>query len=254
VFLALLLLLALANGAVHAEWTGLVDSGASWGLRLALLTYVLMIVIIGGRVVPSFTRTALMRRGETQSLPRNVSWLDRAGVASALACLIAAAADSAPALGWAALAAGIANIARMAFWRPRASLPEPILWSLHLGFLATAAGLLALASAELLDLMSETAALHVLAIGGVGGMTLAIMTRAALGHTGRPLVVTRPIALAYALLPAAAIVRAFGPDLVPASYFTVMTVAATLWMAAFALFTFGYVAILTGPSLKGEPA
>ena len=252
IFLGLLALLAFANGAVHAEWTGYGDDSASWGLRLAIVAFVLMITIIGGRVVPAFTRNALMRRGQTEALPRSLGWLDGLAVASAAAVVVAAAADWSPGLGAAGLVAGLANAWRLVLWRPLASLAEPIVWSLHLGYLFVAGGFLALAGADLGGWPSETAALHILAIGAIGGMTLAIMTRAALGHTGRALTVARPVAVAYLLVAAAALVRGFGTQFMPDHYFAVIGLAGLAWMTAFGLFAVVYFPILTGPPGRGE--
>jgi uncharacterized protein involved in response to NO len=83
-------------------------------------------------------------------------------------------------------------------------------------------------------------------------MILAVMTRAALGHTGRPLVVSRTIAVAYAFLLAAALVRVFGPALMPASYLATVEAAALLWIAAFALYAWVYAPILTRERADGK--
>ncbi len=247
IFLGLLGVLAFANGAIHAEWTGFTDDTAAWGLRLAILTYALMIAIIGGRVVPAFTRNALMRRGKTSDLPRSIARLDGLGIVAALAVVVAAAVGWPPGIGATALAAAVGNGVRLSLWRPLSSLGEPIVWSLHLGFAALVAGYATLAAADLGGWPSETAALHVIAIGAIGGMTLAVMTRAALGHTGRALAVTRPIAVAYLLVAAAALLRGFGTQLLPAHYFAVIGLAGLAWIAAFGLFTGGYRRILAGP-------
>ena len=111
-----------------------------------------------------------------------------------------------------------------------------------------AAGYLAVAAAALLGWPSETGALHLLAIGGIGGMTLAVMTRAALGHTGRPLVVTTPIAWAYGAIALAALIRGFGVSLMPNQYYWVMAISGGLWILGFALFVVIYWVCLTEPA------
>ncbi len=252
IFIAVLALLAAANAAVHAQWLGLTEDTAAWGLKLAILVFALTITVIGGRVVPAFTRNALMRRGETEALPKSIARLDGLCIASVLAVIVTAIAGWPAALGAAALAAGTLNAVRLGLWRPAASLGEPIVWSLHLGYLGLVAGFLALAAADLGGWPSETAALHVIAIAGIGGMTLAVMTRAALGHTGRAIKAARPVAAAYALVALSALLRGFGTALIPSHYFTVITLAGLCWMAAFVLFTFSYAPILTGPPLAGD--
>lgn len=256
IFLLLLTLLVCANAAVHAQWLGLTADSATGGLAFGLMTISLLVVIVGGRVVPSFTRNALMRESPAQSLPRSFPLLDGATIlASALlvACTLFALPGSVT--GAIALAAALLNGARLALWRSTAVLGEPILWSLHLAYAWIPVGYAALAAAHLIGVPHEAAALHVVAIGAIGGMTLAVMTRAALGHTGRPLSVSRPIAVAYGLIAVAAVVRGFGPSLMPSHYFALIFLSGGLWIAGFGIFAIGYCSILTGPPLpKQQPA
>jgi uncharacterized protein involved in response to NO len=240
VFLALLGLLAVANAAVHLEWLGQHTDSASWGLALAILTVSLMMVIVGGRIVPAFTRNTLIRNGETASrLPVSHPRLETAAMASS-AALVAVT-------GTIALLAGLANLLRLAFWRSAATLKEPILWSLHLGYGFIPLGYLAIASARLAGFMPETAAIHLLAVGAVGVLTLAVMSRAALGHTGRPLVVAPAMAVSYGAVALAAIVRAFGPQVPGSDYFLSIFLAGGLWMGGFALFVALYLPVFIGP-------
>jgi uncharacterized protein involved in response to NO len=249
VFLALLGLLAVANAAVHLEWLGQQADSASWGLSLAILTVSLMMVIVGGRIVPAFTRNTLISRGETASrLPVSHPRLEIAAMASTVAlvaCYLASLPDAVT--GMVALLAGLANLLRLAFWRSAATLQEPILWSLHLGYGFIPLGYLAIASARLMGFMPETAAIHLLAVGAVGVLTLAVMSRAALGHTGRPLVVAPTMALSYGAVALAAIVRAFGPQIPGSDYFLSIFLAGGLWMGGFALFAAHYLPVFIGP-------
>ena len=248
VFLLLLALLFAGNLRMHLDWLGLAGGDAEAGIRLGLLTSVAMIVIIGGRVIPGFTRNALNRRGHTGRLPTLNPHADRVAVASAvLLAFLAGLNVPGPVLGVVAAVAAIANAARLAGWRGLAVRREPILWSLHLAFCLVVLGYAVLAGAHLSGQLSEIAALHLLAIGAVGGMTLAMMTRASLGHTGRALIVARPIALAYLTIATAALVRAVGVELFPAAYYEVMFVSGGLWITGFALFVWVYVPILGTP-------
>ncbi|HSM40925.1 MAG TPA: NnrS family protein, partial [Afifellaceae bacterium] len=253
IFLLLLIFLAGANGAVHAEWLGLTENSATGGLAFGLMTLSLLVVIIGGRVVPSFTRNALMRESGMRALPRSFPLLDRATiVASSLLIGCYLFAFPGVVTGAVALAAAIFNGARLAFWRSAAVLGEPILWSLHLAYAWIAVGYAALAGSHLIGAPHETAALHIIAIGAIGGMTLAVMTRAALGHTGRPLSVSRPVALAYGLIAIAAAVRGFGPGLMPSHYFLLIFLSGGLWISGFAIFAACYCSILIGPPLPKQ--
>jgi uncharacterized protein involved in response to NO len=212
-----------------------------------------MVAIVGGRIVPAFTRNALMRNSESGRLPQSFKPIEAAaliGASAVMLCYLANAPD-AIAGGVAAIAA-LAHLARLAFWRSWATRGVPILWSLHLAYLWLPIGYAIIAAARLFDAMPEAVALHALGVGAVGGMTLAVMTRAALGHTGRPLAVTRPIAVSYGLVALAALVRVFAPGLFPALYLELILVAGGLWIVGFAVFVTVYWPILTGPALLAE--
>ena len=239
-------MLTTANILVHLEWAGMTSDTASGGLRMGLLSLAAMISILGGRVTPGFTRNAMTRQGIETGLPKSRGFLDLTGIVSAVLLAVLIPFDASNLiLGGIALLAAVANALRLAGWRTTAILDQPILWSLHLGFAMLAAGYAALFLAWFGLGLGEAAALHVIAIGAVGGMTLAVMSRAALGHTGRPLVVRKPIALAYGLVALAAIVRSIGLTVAPDQYFEVMFVAGGLWIAAFAIFAAVYAPIVT---------
>lgn len=253
VFLALLAVLFAANLAVHLEWIGGTVDGASWGLRLGIVTLALMVAIIGGRIVPAFTRNALMRAGESRRLPRGFKPVEAVSLVGSLAVMLFSMAGAAGALtGTIAAITALAHLVRLSFWRPAATRGQPILWGLHLAYLWLPLGYAALAAAHLFGAFPEAVALHALGIGAVGGMTLAVMTRAALGHTGRPLAVARPIALSYGLVAAAALVRVLAPVVVPAFSLELVLLAGVMWMIGFAVFVAVYGPILTGPPLLEE--
>lgn len=243
IFLGLLTAMFVGNLLMHLEWIGWTGETAIAGTRLGLFTSAAMITIIGGRVVPGFTRNALNRRGHSGRLPLVRPALDKVAI---LASVAAALASALPVpeflLGLVCLVAGAANLARVAGWCGQLTWREPILWVLHLSFAMLAVSYLALGAAYLTDVIGETGALHLLAIGGVGGMTLAMMTRASLGHTGRALVVAKPVAGAYLAIFLAALVRAFGPDVI--GYYPAMYVSGGLWIGAFLVYLGVYFPIL----------
>lgn len=248
IFLGLLALMTIGNVLMHLDWMGVLAAGAANGARMGLLTLAALIAILGGRVTPAFTRNAMLREGREDGLPVLRARLDRVGIASAVLLAVAVPLGLGDVwLGAIALVAGIANAARLQGWRGLSVIGQPILWSLHLGFAMLALGYLALAAHWLGGLIGETAALHVVAIGSIGGMTLAVMSRAALGHTGRPLVVASPIAWAYGMIALAALVRSFGVTLLPERYYAVMFTSGALWIVALAVFAVIYAPILAGP-------
>jgi uncharacterized protein involved in response to NO len=245
IFLGLITLLFTGNLRMHLEWADLPGGDASAGMRLGLLVLTTMIATIGGRIIPGFTRNALNKRGHAGAMPVVSPLADKAAILGGLLTALAAgigAPDAA--VGAGALIAMLANGYRLSRWRWQGTLSEPILWSLHLAFAMLVAGYAALAVALLTGAFSEVAALHILGIGAVGGMTLAMMSRATLGHTGRPLVVETSIAIAYLAIAAAALIRSAGLAVLPGHYFAVMLVSGGFWLLGFALFAGIYLPIL----------
>lgn len=232
----------------HLDWTGLRPGAAEAGLRLGLGALCVLIAVIGGRVTPAFTRNAMRRDGVESGLPRSLGVLEAIAIGGAcLTTALWALGDAGPVASVAALGTGVAQLGRAALWRPLWALRQPILWSLHLGMTMLGLGWLALGLGWAGLAIPESAALHLLAIGAVGGMTLAMMSRAALGHTGRPLRAPTPVALAYALVALSALIRFAGPVVLPVFYAEALRLAALLWITAFALFALSYWPILTGP-------
>ncbi len=247
VFLIAIALLFTANGMVHWERLGLSDGSAAAGHQLAFDVFVVLITLLGGRVVPAFTRNALKQQGEADPLAARL-WLDGLSVFSVLAVLVAdQLGPDQTATGGLALAAAVINGFRLAGWQGWRVLDRPIVWILHLGYAWLVVGLAFKGLAPLIDAVDATAALHVLSIGAIGSMTLGIMTRAGLGHTGRPVQAAPAIVLAYLLLSAAVVARVGGALWLDEFRQAAMVTAGIGWCAAFALFTGVYWPILTGP-------
>jgi uncharacterized protein involved in response to NO len=248
-FLGLLALIWTANLFVHLEWMRVAAATALPGLHAGLYGLVAMIAVLGGRVTPAFTRNAMTRAGRETALPRSFARLDAPAIAAAIALPVATLAAMPPAIfGSIALLAGAGQLARLAFWRPGFTLDQPILWALHLSLGLIGVGLI-LTGLAAFGLGAPVGALHVVAIGGVGGMTLAVMSRASLGHSGRPLVAPVPVALAYVLLPLAALVRwaaaTYAGIAVPATL-----AAGVLWSLAFLMYLVALWPVFWGPRVR----
>ena len=249
-FVALLALLFVANA--HS-YVPLLGDRQETGLLLAVDVMVLLIVIVGGRITPGFT-SGVVRQQEGAPPVTTYVWLERLAILSTLGVALGDLFSfPAAAAGALALLAGGANAARLAGYRSRYTLHQPILWVLHLGYAWAALGLLLKGLAAFMPALSGTAALHALTAGAIGTMTLAVMSRAALGHTGRPIVASRPVVLAYGLITLAALVRVFMPMLLPALYLEAIAGSGALWVAAFALFVAVYFPVLTRPRADGNP-
>lgn len=230
-------LFALANAGFHLEPGA--GGVANLPTRLGLATVALLIAVIGGRVTPSFTRNWQIKRGGP--LPAPAGRFDAATLAVTAAGLaLWSGAPAHPAAGALLLAAGALNLLRLARWRGDAAAAEPLVWILHLGYLWLAAGLLLTGLSVVAPvLVPPSAGVHALTAGAIGVMTLAIMTRASRGHTGRPLA-AGPVEVAiYALVNAAALTRVMG-GLWPAAYQPLLMASATLWSAAFLAFVIAY--------------
>ncbi|TMV03356.1 NnrS family protein [Ruegeria sediminis] len=247
VFLALLAFIWTANLMTHLEWLGLTGDTLGTGLRAGLLTLCSMIAILGGRITPAFTRNAMKRDGEPEEAwPVSVERLEKTSLILALALPpLILLFGAGPLAGALALLLGLIQVLRLARWRARWALRQPILIALHLGLGMLALGLI-LWGMALLGIGSEVGALHVLGIGCVGGMTLAVMSRAALGHSGRALVAPPPMALAYGLMAAAALLRWVGAEF-GGIYMAALLATDALWVAAFGLYLVSMWPALVGP-------
>lgn len=248
-FLLLLAFAIAGNAMMHAEWTGVLDGHAAAGLRMALYSVLAMITLIGGRVVPAFTRNALLRADPQARLPAHRLWADRLAI---YATILVAAMQGAGLSGWplgvAAAAAFAGNAVRLSGWRGAAILRDPLLWVLHLGFLFLVLAYLALALHAFLGVPDEIAALHMAGAGAIGVMTLAMMTRASLGHTGRKLAAPKPAVAAYVLIALAAVVRIETAHLPAVAYFPAIFAAGGLWIAGFSAYLTAFLPILARPA------
>lgn len=252
IFLSLIAALVAGNVLYHLDRLGVVEDGMRKGVLLGLGTLVVMIIVIGGRVIPGFTTNALRRMGLDDSrMPVRRAPVDMAALVTSVAAIILLVVEAPDTVtGVVALFAALANAIRLSGWRGLSTLKDPIVWVLHLGYAWIVAGFALLAAALLLDWNSTVPALHAFGTGAVGTMTLAIMSRAALGHTGRALVAPRPVVVSYVLVSAAALLRCFGPDLSLQLYNEIMLVAGVAWIVAFILYSAAFAPILVRPRVQ----
>jgi uncharacterized protein involved in response to NO len=189
IVLAMLAVFTLGNGLYHWE-AGRGDYAAQgYGLRLGLAAGVMMIAVIGGRIVPSFTRNWLVRRGPGRLPVAPMQGFDKVALLALLAALLLwVALPIWTGTGLMLALAGVLHVIRLARWAGYRTAAEPLVLVLHAGYAFLPLGALAL-SAEILmpGLLGMAAAQHLWMGGAVGLMTLAVMTRATLGHTGQDL-------------------------------------------------------------------
>lgn len=226
---------------------------ASTALLTAINIVLLLVTVIGGRIVPAFTASALRRRNVAAKI-HDRPWLDRFVIGTMVLAIIVDIVT--PRMGASAIVAAVAAVGhawRLAGWQTARTLSEPIVWVLHLAYAWLPIGLLL--KAVHISSGADWAAhwLHALTMGAAATMILAVMSRAALGHTGRPLVVAPPTTLAYVLLTIGTIIRVFVPATEIASYASIIMTAGIFWVAAFALFVTVYTPILVRPRVDGRP-
>lgn len=226
---------------------------AAASLQFAVNVVLLLITVIGGRIVPAFTANALRQRGLEVRM-RSVKALERTVVALMVVMLLVDSLFPNTALaGAVALLAALAHAWRLAGWHGHRTLGEPIVWVLHVAYAWLPLGLL-LKAAWLLGGFNWAAFwMHALGTGAAATMILAVMSRAALGHTGRPLQVAPAMPWSYLLLTLAATVRVFGSAWLPLGYQGVILLAGCLWIAAFGIYAFVYTPILLKPRVDAKP-
>ena len=251
--LGALSLLLVGNLLVHLEALGFVDA-AALGNRIGLVTLFMLISLVGGRIIPSFTRNWLTKMRPEAAPPAPQSRFDLAVlVVTGVALASWAIAPDARITSGAALVAGIAAAWRLSRWRGINTVREPLLLILHIGYAWLAFGLLLAGANGLYPVLPQTAAWHALTVGAVGTMTLAVMTRASLGHTGRPLMAGPGTRTIYVLITLAAVLRVLSP-LAGDRVVLVLTLAGAAWSAAFGLFAILYGGALTRSRAQGEAA
>ena len=242
----IILLFATANAFDHAEAMGFaVSEGIGWRAGLALV--LALIALIGGRIIPSFTSNWLAKQGRTTGLPAQPNRFDKLSLASLAVALI----------GWVAvpdgavtavllLFAGVMQALRLARWSGYRTVRDPLVLILHVSFAWLPLGLLLLGWSIYDPSIARTSALHALTAGAMASMTLAVMTRATLGHTGRELRADGLTSAIYLLVTLGAALRV-GAMLLPFDYMRAIELSGLMWGGAFLLFVITY-----GPKLLGE--
>lgn len=237
----------LGNTLIHAEALEFIATDGL-GQRLSVAIMILMITLIGGRIVPSFTRNWLKKQGH-ERLPAPFGVMDGGTLAVTLL-----------ALGWwtvqpeglltgifAAIAAA-ANLIRLSRWRGWSTGAEALVWVLHLGYLWIPVGLALLALSQWWPSLPPSGALHALTAGAMGTMTLAVMSRATMGHTGRGLHAGPALTAAYGLVSLAAASR-IASSVLDVAAEALLWIAALSWIAGFVIF----LAVCGPMLLTGSP-
>lgn len=246
--LAILTAFLIANSLFHLALPGRLPFDPLVPLHFAIFAIVMLESVIAGRVVPMFTANAVpgVRQWRNEQL-------DALAIGTTGAALLLVLGDAGPGLTAAACAiAAVLQATRLLGWNPWATRRNPLLWILHLSYAWIPIGLLLLALAAL-GKLSQGAGLHALAVGSIGGLIIGMMTRTALGHTGRLLVAGRPETAMFVLVQLAVVLR-IAPMLFPSlPWLPLVTAASVCWSAAFALYLVFYTPRLVSPRIDGRP-
>ncbi len=239
-------MLALANLLFHLAVLEVIAFDPLMAMHLALGLIIVLESVIGGRVIPMFTANAVRNIKQWRK-----AWLDWAAVIlTGVALLLWAVAAGA----WAApvsIAAALAQALRVGGWNPWATRKTPLVWILHLSYMWIPIGLALIALAQL-GVLPRTGGVHALAIGATGGLIIGMMTRTALGHTGRMLMAGRIETVAYVLVQLAAVTRVLTVVAIPTAMLAGVHAAATLWTLGFVLYLWRYTPFLLRARVDGK--
>lgn len=243
--------LGIANLLMHLEALDVdvfglaIPAGLGW--RLGLMAILVLVSVVSGRITPSFTRNWLVKQKATD-LPAPHGKVDKLALASLHASLLAwVLLPDTHAVGAVLLMAAALNAWRVMRWRGEATLAEPLLTILHIGYLWLVIGAALLGLATLQWAVPISAAIHALTVGAIGTMILAVMTRATRGHSGHDLAADQATVIIYVLVNAAAITR-IAAALDIGSVSLLLTISAGFWILSFLLFCWRYGLMLLGLS------
>ena len=244
----------LGNLLIHLNLAGVGGISGYAGLILGAYALATLIGIMGGRIIPSFTSNYLRAHGGGAQVVFDRR-IDRLAMLATPTVLVADLfLSQGPVTGALFLALALVHLRRWVNWRPHASRGEPILWVLHAGYAWLIASFALIALADLGNVLPRTAAFHGLTVGAVGVLMIGVMSRAGLGHTGRPIKAAPSMVIAYLLLNGAALVRVIAPAVPGLDPLTPLLLSGGLWIGAFGLFVFVYAPVLLRPRLDRQPS
>lgn len=249
--IAVICVIALFDGLFVAACLDVIALDPVLLYQTAILTIILLIGLIGGRVIPAFTRNWMQREQISAPMPAMSGRFDMVCLASIALGIVAVILDPAGVIaGSVLLFAGIMHAIRLVRWRGVHSWREPIVIMLHLGYFWVPAGLVLLGVAILRpDVMSSRDALHALTGGAMSCMIIAIAGRAALGHTGREVRAGWALNSAFGLIWVSTVLRVM-VGFAGSGYVTILAIATLMWIGGWLAFLMGYAPVLLGPSQK----
>ena len=252
-FVPLLLLFAITNLSMHMSVL-MPESGSMKGAAYTVVMLVTFLMsVMSGRVTPMFTANGTQTVKVTP-----IAWLDNLANGSILVLAISYLIEPIfvlPSVGKGILflVAGMLQLVRWLRWKPWITLQVPLLWSLHASLMFICFGLLMLGIGYLSNQLPLNHLWHLLTIGGMGGLILAMISRVSLGHTGRVLSTNKIMSFAFLLLFASAIIRSFGAWLFPALYLEMINASVVCWVIGYGIFIIRYTPWLLSARKDGRP-
>jgi uncharacterized protein involved in response to NO len=252
-FVPLLALFTLANLEMHLSiyYPSTFNTVFAGYAGVMLVTFLMS--VMAGRVAPMFTANGT-KTAKATPLP----WLDKVTNGSLALAMVSLLLQ--PIIGFSEFFFGILLIIASVFqtmrwirWRPWITLNVPLLWSIHAAMKFICFGLFVLGASYLIPEIPSNHAWHLLTIGGMGGLILAMISRVSLGHTGRPLTPPKSMTIAYIFISLAALVRTFGPWALPEKTLLFIDLSGALWVGAFIIFIIGYAPMLMNARKDGRP-
>lgn len=248
-FVPLLIVMTLLNAVSligFKSYDYIMSQHAIWSM---LFLVFFIIAMMGGRVIPFFTS-----KGTGTEKVQPIQALEYLALVPLLLLAIFTWFPSLTIIsGLLALLAGVANLIRVIRWKPVLTLPVPLLWSLHLSYLLLSAGLIFYALALFVPGFNPTTMIHLTAIAGFGGIILAMISRVSLGHTGRPLIASKWMSIAFAATAISGLVRMIFPFLMPDLILMAYWISILFWCSAFSLFVLFYAKMLLSARLDKRP-
>lgn len=243
----LLTLLTVVNATFHAAVLGWLDISSIAPMHAAILIIVMIESVIGGRVIPGFTANGIAGLKPVTDAKR-----DRICIAlTALAAVSWVLHAPTPLVAALTFAAGCAQVLRLAGWKPHLTLSKPLVWILHISYAWIPVGFFMLSLAAL-NMTTSSAAFHVLAIGSMAGLIIGMITRTALGHTGRPLNAGTSELIMYVLVQAGVVARLLAAIDAFNMRNLMLVVTGVCWSCAFLLYVVVYGPYLIAPRVDGR--
>lgn len=248
IFVPLLLAMALANLTVHLSVLGYINISVVTGSRVMLYLVVFLIVVMGGRVIPFFTE-----KGVNGVTTKKWGWIERLSPISIILVAITDVIYGDKILtAYVALLAATIHFIRLLGWYSNKIWKVPLVWILQVAYAWFVVGFI-IQGLAIFSVEKSLLSYHAFTIGGIGIMTLGMMARVSLGHTGREMILNNAMFLSFILINISAIVRVIIPIFLPVYYMHLIQYSGWLWILAFTIYLVVYLPMWIHPRVDGRP-